>query len=195
MTRSDGLFSRYRIQLARKPVPTTSWKYLNRKLSLEEPTEFSLEEIQAVPGWRFLLWILRVSRLYMAAGLSESGEWVIVSNWAKEKGREEELLASVRGEEGGRSGRKKGSGVDMLIAHLREKEEVTDYDVIVMMLKACNIRWIRGVVDTWGEVDGHEKAKGAAGRGRKIHEPKSCRYCLNGLPQELAEAVACVKQR
>ncbi len=194
MTRSDGLFIRYRIQLRRKLLPIQSKKYFNKTLSLEEPTEFTLEEIQALPLWRFSLWVASVSGNFLVAGLNENGEWEIVSNWAKAKGREEELLASIAEAGPVRSGRRKGSGVDMLIAHLREKEGVTDYDLIVTMLKACNIKWIRRVVDTWGEMDERVKARAGAARGKRAHESKYCPYCLNGLPQELAEGVASVKQ-
>ncbi|MGD0115678.1 MAG: hypothetical protein ABSC13_06715 [Dehalococcoidia bacterium] len=190
------LYSKYRMLLARKPVPTTSWKYFNRKLSLEEPTEFSLEEIQALVGWRLLLWAAIKSKMYVVSGLREDGGWDVLSKWAREKARQDDLVAMAEGRmRKAQPGRRRGSGVDMLIGHLWGIEGLEDYDEILRVVKACDTPAIQEVVKEWDGKDGREKARKAGWRGRKGHSKQDCRYCREGLPPSVAEALAYRKRR
>jgi len=133
----------------------------------------------------------------------EEEDWEPVSEWRREQLRmADDFATAVIRKSGGKvavgtaaeRGRRRGSGIDILIAHLREVEKIEDYDLVVRVVKACDVGSVRRVVDEWGEMDGREKARNAASRGRKRHL-EGCVYCREGLPRSVEEALARAKRR
>jgi hypothetical protein len=90
-------------------------------------------------------------------------------------------------------GRKKGSGVDVLVRHLRDAEGVPDYHEVYKILQASDDPRINDVIDGWGPAF-RERIRDAYARGGPVHV-EACDYCANGLPRSLAEALALVKPR
>jgi hypothetical protein len=132
----------------------------------------------------------------------EEHDWEAVSEWRRGELRmADDIAGAVVRKSGGKvvvgraaeRGRRRGSGTDTLVRHLRDVEGVRDYRRILEVLKACGIDWIGEAVKGW-EGNELERVRGAYARGKQAHA-EACDYCAFGLPKEVEDALARRKRR
>ena len=132
---------------------------------------------------------------------SEEEDWEAVSEWRREQlSAARDVAVALRTQEGGRvnekgrPGRRRGSGVDTLVRHLREKcEEVRDLDDAYWVLAHCGVRSMSATVEAWAD-SWPDRIRDAYDRGRVPHAG-GCPYCEHGLPGEISDAVGRLKYR
>jgi len=131
----------------------------------------------------------------------EEGEWEAVSQWRRDQLRmADDVAAALAARTGGKvvvgtaaeRGRRRGSGIDTLVRHLRDVEGVRDYRRILRVLKACGIDWIAGAVKGW-EGNEVERVRDAYARGKQAHA-EACDYCAFGVPKEIERVLARAKR-
>jgi hypothetical protein len=123
--------------------------------------------------------------------------WDPVSEWRRGELRmADDMAAALVARTGGKGvaivpgdrGRRRGSGIDTLVRHLRDVEKVKDYREILELLKGSGIVWVVEAIAGWGD-NAPERARDAYGRGRDAHR-EACDYCKSGLPIEIHNALA-----
>ena len=133
---------------------------------------------------------------------AEEDEWEPVSEWRRERLLIADDLADALLARTGRGslavsvterGRRRGSGIDTLVRHLRDKASLLDYRELVQALRGSGIPWIVDAVNAWGD-NAVERARDAYARGGAPHKG-ACEYCEWGLPPELEAAIPQRKYR
>lgn len=128
---------------------------------------------------------------------SEDDDWEVVSDWRRAELRQAEDVATALHERGaiagqtekGRSGRRPGSGIDTLVRHLKDREQIERLEDVYAILRDASVPWIEEIVGAW-DAAWRDRIEDAFDRGRKTHK-KHCRYCAPGaIPPGVAEAVA-----
>lgn len=83
-----------------------------------------------------------------------------------------------------KAGRRLGSGLGVLIRHLRDIAGVRDYDVLVLMCEQSGLAWARDPILSAG-TDARDRTavlRKAYTNGKAPHE-KACPYCADGLAE------------
>jgi len=89
-----------------------------------------------------------------------------------------------------RGGRRAGSGLSVLVRHLTDVDDVTDYRVILEALEESGLEWVRRALDAGGSapVDRVAIVKKAHDNGKRFHDSR-CPYCSDGLPTAIGAAL------
>jgi len=88
-------------------------------------------------------------------------------------------------------GRQRGSGVDALVWHLREKANIRAYHDVYRVLRGAGLEWVDVVTGAWGE-NWRERLWWAYSRGKKAHASE-CECADDGFPAEVREAISRLK--
>jgi hypothetical protein len=122
-------------------------------------------------------------------GRNGRGEWTPVSVEEKRLHALVVTAHAVRTTEAaaGRRGRKKGSGIDTLVRHLRDVEKLRRYSDVVEVLRASRILRITEHVESWGD-NAIEPSRNTYARGGAAHA-EACDYCASGLSADLQKAI------
>lgn len=83
-----------------------------------------------------------------------------------------------------RGGRRAGSGMGVLVRHLREVEGIEDYHAILTLCERCGLAWVREALEASGTLPADRVAmlRKAFSNGKRMHQV-SCPYCTSGLPE------------
>lgn len=166
-----------------------------KRLKFGRWTEYDLRELAfgAIRGpIRHLAGI--TSDEFQIEGSDDGVTWDAVSPWwIDEKRRAAETAAVLKRVPpgvltvAGKRGRRRGSGIDTLVRHLRDREGIRDYERIVSVLEASKIESVSKALVAWGD-NAVERARDAYARGRSAHAD-GCDYCAFGLPPGLQAAI------
>ena len=126
----------------------------------------------------------------------KEGEWEPVSEWRRAELRRAEDIASAlkprgTGEvdfEREKPGRRAGSGMGILVRHIRDEEKLTSYDEVLLALRESGLASVAEALRHWGD-EARSKLRELYADSGQAHK-KSCPYCERGLPAELEAAVA-----
>jgi len=124
---------------------------------------------------------------------SKEAEWEPLSGWlirhenrlnmmARWWGVESEAEAPRR-----QPGRPAGSGIGVLVRHLRDVEGLTNYDELLVALRECGLESVVETVDGWGK-DARSKLPKVYAENVKRHKER-CPYCKRGLPPSLKATI------
>jgi len=82
-----------------------------------------------------------------------------------------------------RGGRRAGSGMGVLVRHLREVEGIEDYHTILALCERSGLGWVREALEASGTLPSDRVAmlRKAFSNGKRTHA-LSCPYCERGLP-------------
>jgi len=93
-----------------------------------------------------------------------------------------------------KAGRRPGSGMSVLIRHLRDVERIEDYDVLLTMCERSGVEWAKSALDAGGVVRGDrlQVLRKAYSNGKARHDG-ACPYCADGLSEPWRTLVAAYK--
>lgn len=196
----------YRARLLKPVVWYVPWRLWGKSVRIARWTSYEREWL--VRKFEESFWPVEcrggaLNRRFEIEGRNgENDEWEAVSQRRRDELRmANDTAGALAARTGGKvvvdggseRGRRRGSGIDTLVRHLRDVTRVRDYHELLEVLEGSSADWIAEAVSAWGE-NAVERVRDAYARGKKPHK-EACEYCDSGLPAGVEEAVARRKRR